>query len=52
MESRTNVIPRTFDLVCNVLQELGYLQGESLTEKGKLLTRIYAESDLLLSASN
>ena len=49
MESRTNVIPRTFDLVCNVLQELGYLQGESLTEKGKLLTRIYAESDLLLS---
>ena len=49
MDSRTNVIPRTFDQVCSVLQELGYLAGESLTEKGKLLTRIYAESDLLLS---
>ena len=49
MESRTNVIPRTFDRVAEVLSELGYLQGDTLTRKGELLTKIYAESDLLLA---
>lgn len=49
MESRTNVIPRTFDRVAEVLSELGYLQGDTLTPKGELLTKIYAESDLLLA---
>lgn len=49
MESRTNVIPRTFDRVAEVLSELGYLQGDTLTPQGELLTKIYAESDLLLA---
>jgi ATP-dependent RNA helicase HelY len=49
MESRTNVIPRTFDQVSEVLTELGYLRANSLTAKGEALTKVYAESDLLLA---
>jgi ATP-dependent RNA helicase HelY len=49
MESRTNVIPRTFDRVGAVLTELDYLRGDSLTPQGVLLTKLYAESDLLLA---
>jgi ATP-dependent RNA helicase HelY len=49
MEGRTNVIPRTFDRVSEVLKELNYLSGDQLTPKGGVLTKIYAESDLLLS---
>jgi ATP-dependent RNA helicase HelY len=49
MENRTNVIPRTFDRVGAILEELGYVEGERLTGKGKTLTKIYAESDLLLT---
>ena len=49
MENRTNVIPRTFDRVSSILKELGYVSDQSLTDKGKTLTRIYAESDLLLA---
>ena len=49
MENRTNVIPRTFDQVSSILEELGYVEGEKLSNKGVSLTRIYAESDLLLT---
>ena len=49
MESRTNVIPRTFDRVSEVLSELNYLRSDSLTPQGELLTKLYAESDLLLA---
>ena len=49
MEGRTNVIPRTFDLVSAVLLDLDYLVDERLTTKGRLLSRIYAETDLLVA---
>lgn len=49
IENRTNVIPRTFDRVSSILDECGYLDNQSLTEKGQTLTRIYSESDLLLT---
>lgn len=49
MESRTNVIPKTFDLVIAVLGELDYLSDGKLTSKGLALTKIYAESDLFLA---
>ena len=49
MENRTNVIPRTFDRVVEILEQLAYLKGESLSDKGRMLTKIYAESDLLLT---
>ncbi|MFM9099466.1 MAG: RNA helicase, partial [Actinomycetota bacterium] len=49
MDSRTNVIPRTFDRVSSILMELDYVQNQKLSNKGEVLTRIYSESDLLLT---
>lgn len=49
MESRTNVIPKTFDRVCEVLTELDYISDGRLTFKGLTLTKVYAESDLFLA---
>jgi len=49
MESRTNVIPKTFDRVCEVLTELDYISDGRLTLKGLTLTKVYAESDLFLA---
>jgi ATP-dependent RNA helicase HelY len=49
MDSRTNVIPRTFDHVLEVLEEMGYVKENQLTKKGQTLTKIYAESDLFLA---
>ncbi|NEE03172.1 DEAD/DEAH box helicase [Phytoactinopolyspora halotolerans] len=47
IESRTNTIARQFDRVCAVLDTLGYLDGDSATEAGKRLARLYGELDLL-----
>ena len=51
MESRTGTIARTFDHVCDVLTRLGYLtaDGAEVTDAGRLLRRIYAETDLLVA---
>jgi ATP-dependent RNA helicase HelY len=49
VEGRTSSIARRFDRVCEVLAELGYLSadGGEVTDTGRLLTRLYSESDLL-----
>jgi ATP-dependent RNA helicase HelY len=44
---RRHVIARTFDRVCNVLDELGYLDGDTVTPAGQRLTRLYSELDLV-----
>jgi ATP-dependent RNA helicase HelY len=44
---RRHVIARTFDRVCGVLDELGYLDGDTVTAAGQRLTRLYSELDLL-----
>jgi ATP-dependent RNA helicase HelY len=49
IENRTHVIAKTFDRICAVLDELGYIEGEKPTKQGKILAKIYAESDLLLT---
>jgi ATP-dependent RNA helicase HelY len=49
VENRTHVIARTFDHVCDVLTQLGYLKDDKTLAQGKILTKIYTESDLLLS---
>ena len=49
VRGRTNSISRTFDRVCALLTELGYLTGESVTPAGSSLARIYNESDLLVA---
>jgi ATP-dependent RNA helicase HelY len=44
---KTSSIARTFDRVCVVLDELGYLSGEEVAPAGRSLARVYSESDLL-----
>ena len=51
IESRTNVIPKTFDRIISVLTELKYIENDVLTESGQILTKIYAETDLLIAES-
>ena len=45
--SRSHVIARTFDRVCAVLEELGYLTGDAVTPEGRMLGGLYSELDLL-----
>jgi ATP-dependent RNA helicase HelY len=45
--SRSHVIARTFERVCAVLDELDYLDGDTVTAGGQRLTRLYSELDLL-----
>jgi ATP-dependent RNA helicase HelY len=45
--SRSHVIARTFDRVCAVLEELGYLTGDAVTSEGRMLGGLYSELDLL-----
>jgi ATP-dependent RNA helicase HelY len=49
VENRTHVIARTFDHICDVLTELGYIEGERTLPQGAILAKIYTESDLLLT---
>ncbi|WP_329562617.1 DEAD/DEAH box helicase [Kitasatospora sp. NBC_01266] len=49
MRSRTHTIARTFDRVCGLLTDLGYLVGDTVTDDGKRLGRLYGELDLLAS---
>jgi len=49
MKSRTHTIARTFDRVCALLTDLGYLSGDSVTDDGRRLARLYGELDLLAS---
>ena len=51
VEARTHVIAKTFDQICQVLTHVNYIEGEKPTAQGKILTKIYAESDLLLTES-
>jgi ATP-dependent RNA helicase HelY len=44
---RSHVIARTFDRVCSVLDQLGYLAGDTVTADGRRLAGLYAELDLL-----
>ena len=47
ISSRSHVIARTFERVCVVLDELGYLDGDAVTPDGRRLGRLYSELDLL-----
>ncbi len=48
VEGRTHSIARTFDRVCAVLEELGYLDGEQVTDAGRQLARVHTDADLLV----
>ena len=46
---RTETLARQFDRVLAVLEALGYVEGWTLSEKGRTLTRIYGEGDVLVA---
>jgi ATP-dependent RNA helicase HelY len=47
IEQRTNTIARQFDRVCEVLEDLDYLHGDTITPDGERLMRVYTEMDLV-----
>ncbi|WP_460486370.1 DEAD/DEAH box helicase, partial [Barrientosiimonas humi] len=49
VSNRTHTVARTFDRICDLLAELGYLDedGQKVTDDGRMLQRIYTEKDLL-----
>jgi ATP-dependent RNA helicase HelY len=49
VRSRTGSLARRFDKVLELLEGWGYLDGWSLTAKGRMLARTYHESDLLVA---
>jgi len=51
VEKRTNVVARTFDRVCDVLTSLGYLEGDTITDRGRHLMRLYSDMDLVAAES-
>jgi ATP-dependent RNA helicase HelY len=49
IEGRTNSLGRTFDRICALLDDRGYLAGDETTPAGRQLSRIWSESDLLVA---
>jgi ATP-dependent RNA helicase HelY len=49
VEQRTNTVARQFDRVCDVLETLGYLAADDVTDLGRPLRRIYSELDLVVA---
>jgi ATP-dependent RNA helicase HelY len=47
ISSRTTTVAAVFDRVCTVLETTGYLRGDTVTDSGRLLGRIYTDQDLL-----
>lgn len=45
--ARANSLANAFDKITEVLAELGYLDGELVTDEGRRLRRIYGELDLV-----
>ncbi len=51
VEQRTNTVARLFDRVCDVLTALEYLDGDTVTPRGRHLQRLYSDMDLLAAES-
>ncbi|HVF13935.1 MAG TPA: helicase-related protein, partial [Acidimicrobiales bacterium] len=49
IEGRTESLARQFDRVLRILEVWGYVDGWTLTDAGRRLTRIYHECDLLVA---
>ena len=47
--NRTHVIARRFDLIKVMLEKFGYLNNDVITSNGKLLSKIYGETDILIA---
>ncbi len=51
INTRTNVIAKRFDRIKLILNDLGYIQNGEISPSGKLLAKIYGETDLLIAES-
>jgi ATP-dependent RNA helicase HelY len=51
IRGRTESLARQFDRVLRVLDSWGYVDGWELTDGGRMLTRLYSETDLLVAES-
>jgi ATP-dependent RNA helicase HelY len=51
VRGRTDSLARQLDRVRRILEDWGYLDGWSLTDAGRILARLYTETDLLLAES-
>jgi len=51
VEQRTNTVARQFDRVCEVLTALDYLEGDTITDRGRHLMRLYSDMDLVAAES-
>jgi ATP-dependent RNA helicase HelY len=51
INSRTNVIAKRFDRIKIILDEFGYIDNDQITKPGKMLAKIYGETDLLIAES-
>jgi ATP-dependent RNA helicase HelY len=49
IEGRTSSLGRTFDRICELLDQRGYLAGDETTQPGRQLARIWSEADLLVA---
>jgi ATP-dependent RNA helicase HelY len=49
INSRTNVIAKRFDRIKLILDKFGYLNQDAISPTGRLLAKIYAETDLLIA---
>jgi ATP-dependent RNA helicase HelY len=49
VEGRTDSLGRTFDQICALLDQRGYLAGDEATPAGRRLARIWSESDLIVA---
>ena len=51
INTRTNVIAKRFDRIKLILNELGYIQKGEVSTSGRMLAKIYGETDLLIAES-
>jgi len=51
INSRTNVIAKRFDRIKVILDKFGYINNDAIAQSGKMLAKIYGETDLLIAES-
>ena len=51
IDSQTGSVAAQFDRVCTVLERLGFLVGDEVTDAGQRLRRIFGERDLVVAMS-
>jgi ATP-dependent RNA helicase HelY len=49
IEGRTGSLGRTFDRICALLENRGYLDGDTVPASGRRLARIWSEADLVVA---